>query len=185
MIKIIEKLDLKSVSALNYMLNKSVQSIKSGNFELDIRVDYIVTTTISINISREEYLIISNDWADTEKDAIDYYFLKARIEKKPADIKTTNDSNLKNSLLHHPNFSTVFLGATSKLKEIMVYERIEKGDYEEVQYDSAILFKRMDGLRFLIKNDDSITGFLKLIITDKTINEEIAELNLRLKISNE
>lgn len=182
--KTIEKLDSESESALNYMINKSVQSIKSGNFELDVRTDYILTTTISINISREEYLIISNDWTDTQKEAIDYYMLNARIEKEPADIKTSKDPNLKNSLIHHPNFSSILLGATSKLKEIIVYERIEKGETEEVQYDSAIFFKRMDNLCFLIKNDDSITGYLKLVMKEKQITEEIAELKPRLKISD-
>ncbi len=183
--KTIEKLDSESESALNYMINKSVQSIKSGNFELDVRTDYILTTTISINVSREEYLIISNDWADTQKEAIDYYILNVRIEKEPADIKTSKDPNLKNSLVHYPNFSSILLGASSKLKEIIVYERIEKGETEEVQYDSAIFFKRIDNLCFLIKNDDSITGYLKLVTKEKQIAKEISELKPRLKIYDE
>ena len=180
--KTIEKLDSESESALNYILNKAIHSVMSGNFELDVRTDYILTTTISINISRDEYLIISNDWADTEKEAIDFYMLNARIEKTPADIKTENNPNFKNSLIHCPNFSSINLGTTSELKEIIVYGRIEKGITEEVQYDSAIFFKRMDNLCFLIKNDDSITGYLKIVLKEKQIAEEITELKPRLKI---
>ncbi|WP_405568965.1 hypothetical protein [Winogradskyella sp. Asnod2-B02-A] len=180
--KIIKKLDSKSEQALNYMLNKSVQSIKSGNFQLDVRTDFILTTTISINISREEYLIITNEWSDTQKEGINYFELNARIEKKPADIKTKKDPKLKNSLIHYPNFSSLLLGATSKLTEIIVYERIEKGEIEEVKYDSAIFFKRADNLCFLIKNDDSITGYLKLVTKDKQIEIELSELKQRIKI---
>ncbi len=49
-----------------------------------------------------------------------------------------------------------------------------------VKYDSSILFMRQDKLSFLIKNDDSITGYLKIIVDPNEI--ELLNLNPRLII---
>ncbi len=183
MIKIIQKLDSKSEAFLKKSLGKRIQSIMSGNFELDVEMKCIISTTISIGLGKKnEYLIISNDWADTPEEAIDYYFLDVKIEKEPADIKTKVDPNLVGSLIHHPNFSKIVLGASSELKEICVYEKFEEGDEEMVKYDSAILFTRQDKLSFLIKNDDSITGYLKIIVDTNEIEVELSDLNPRLII---
>ncbi len=85
----------------------------------------IISTTISIGLGKNEYLIIWNDWADKSVEAIDYYFLNVKIDKEPADIKTKIDPNLGGSLVHYPNFSKIGLGASSELKEICVYEKFE------------------------------------------------------------
>lgn len=49
-----------------------------------------------------------------------------------------------------------------------------------VKYDSSILFMRQDKLSFLIKNDYSITGYLKIIVDPNEI--ELLNLNPRLII---
>ena len=87
---------------------------------------------------------------------------------------------MNNAIVHYPNFSKISLGASSQVVEISVFEKLIEGDEEMVNYDSAILFTRQDGLRFMIKNDDSITGYLKIAIASKQIEEELSDLNLRL-----
>jgi hypothetical protein len=178
--KINQKLDSKSESLLRESLGKNVQTIMSGNLNLNLELKNIISTTVSIGIGDKEYLIISNEWADTPEEAIDYYFLKVKIDKTPADIKTINEPKLNNSIVHQPNFSSISLGASSEIAEISVFEKNKKGDNEMVNYDSAILFKRKDGQIFLIKNDDSITGYLKIVLDTMQIDFEISELKLRL-----
>jgi hypothetical protein len=180
--KIIQKLDSKSEASLKKSIGRSIQTIMSGNFEMDVNMKIIISTTISIGLSKNEYLIISNDWVDTPEEAIDYYFLDAKIEKVPADIKTKDDPNLKNSLIHYPNFSSISLGVSNELIEVNIYEKEHEGDEEVVLYDSGILFTRQDQLSFLIKNDDSITGYLKIIIDPEQIGKELSDLKLRLTI---
>lgn len=177
-----EKLDLKSNEALSYAINKSIQSIIAGNFEIDLRVSYITSSAISLNLTKHKYLIIRNDWADTPDEAIDYFLMSARIEETPADIKTKDNPKSKNSLTHYPNFSSFCLGARAKLKEISIYEAQETGDSEKVRFDSALLFIREDKVKFLIKNSPSIVGQLNIIYDNKQINEELSDLNLRLRI---
>lgn len=178
--KIIQKLDSKSETFLREVLGRNVQTIMSGNFELDFKLKNIISTTVSIGIGDKEYLIISNDWADTTEEAIDYYFLKVKMDKTPADIQTKIEPRLNNAIVHYPNFSKISLGASSQVVEISVFEKLIEGDEEMVNYDSAILFTRQDGLRFMIKNDDSITGYLKIAIDSKQIEEELSDLNPRL-----
>ncbi len=180
--RIVQKLDSKCEANLKRCLGRQVQTIMSGNFELDVNMKHIISTTISIGLSKNEYLIISNDWADTQAEGIDYYFLDAKIDKVPADIKTKNDPNLTNSLIHYPNFSSISLGASNELIEVNIYEKEYEGEEEVVIYDSGILFTRQDQLSFLIKNDDSITGYLKIIIDPEQIEQEISDLKLRLTI---
>jgi hypothetical protein len=180
--KIIQKLDSKSEASLKKSIGRSIQTIMSGNFEMDVNMKWIISTTISIGLSKNEYLTISNDWADTSGEGIDYYFLDVKIDNVPADIRTKDDPNLKNSLIHYPNYSSIGLGASSELTEICVFEKLDEGEEELVKYDSAILFLRRDKLNFLIKNDDSITGNLKIVIDSKQIEQELSDLNLRLSI---
>ncbi len=156
--KTTQKLDSKSEASLKKSIGRSIQTIMSGNFELDVEMKSIISTTISIGLGKNEYLIISNDWTDTPEEAIDYYFIDVKIDKEPADIKTKIDPNFGGSLVHYPNFSKIGLVASSELKEICEYEKYGEGDKETVKYDSSILFMRQDKLSFLIKNDDSITG---------------------------
>lgn len=180
--KIIQKLDSKSETFLRQCLGRNVQTIISGNFELGVNMNKIISTTVSIGIAEKEYLIISNDWSETTEEAIDYYFLEVKIDKTPADIKIKSEPKLKNAIAHYQNFSSISLGASSELAEISVFEKTLKGDKEMVNYDSAILFKRQDELSFLIKNDDSITGYLKIVVDTKEIELELSELKLRLTI---
>ena len=181
--KFIERLDSQSLLALKFALNKSTQSIMSGNFWIEMNYPFIEATTLSINLTRNEYLIISSDWSSTPKEMLDIYFLQARISNKPADIKTEDDPKLKNSLVHYPNFSSIhLLGGESKIKEIYIYEDCEVGDTEEVVYDSAIIFKRNDDLSFLIKNSESIMPLL-YITTDRDEIQNIAStLKLRVHV---
>ncbi len=168
--------------ALRKSIGEYIQHIKSGGFEIRLENDFIQSSTISINLDCEKYLTISNDWADTPIEYTNYYFLKVRIEKKPVNIRTEYDEEWGWDVITSPH-SSISFGASSLVSEILVFEKNFIGESETVNFDSAILFKREDGIKFLIKTVDDISGELKIVLEEKHIEKELEGLTERLKFN--
>ncbi|MBW7870716.1 MAG: hypothetical protein H3C39_06605 [Flavobacteriia bacterium] len=181
---IIQYIDKESLSSLEFLKGKRIQTILSGNFALNYISNIITTTKISIPINnfKGKYLTISNVWNQTQEFGVDYFNLNVRISDTPEEIETSNDKNVKSSLIHHGNFSSLSLRTEAEISKIKIFKYSEKYLGEEVEFDNAILFERRDGLNFLIKNQDSIIEHLEIVTSPEIIDKIITEMEIRLTI---
>ena len=134
----------------------------------------------SIPLGHRRYLVISNDWADTPIEAIDYYFLDAVITDRPKGI---NVSDSKSGRLlgwehHHPLCHFLF-GQESRIFRIEVFYSVNPAEEEQAEFDSAIRFSLESGFEFCFSPSESISGEIEINFDTSLIKDLLEPMHLR------
>ncbi|MBW0145873.1 hypothetical protein [Marinobacter arenosus] len=177
-----KKLDTESLSALKLLSESCVQFLYSPYAHVDFGSSIITVQHISIQIGSKQYLIIENDWADTPKEAHDYYFLGARISDRPKDVtvRESKDGRRWTYIMDHFSFH---LGKRKRVVSVEVMEDSFIGEEESVRYDAGIVITFEDSSKVSIVREESITGALRIAALQKENNDLIADLKPRVRYS--
>ena len=140
---------------------------------------YLLVYCVSLKIGKKEFLVITNDWADTPKEYHDYYFLKARIEDRPRDVAVFDSSDESEWTYKMDHFSMIF-DAEKSVESVQILSDRCEGTEEIVEYDAGALINLQDDTKFLIVREESISGLLHLITDSAEIKDAISGLDVRL-----
>lgn len=173
-----QHLSLESEEAFLALIGENIQSLFSPGCDLYAGDSKITVASISIPLGSTKFLIIENDWADTPKEYLDYYFLSARIADKPWNIFCQSFRE-KGGTNYKADHMTLHLGAQARVKRIDVYSTGDTGEQEVTAYDAGVLITREDGLRVAIVREESITGFLRIAHYEACISKLLSPLTLR------
>lgn len=176
-----QHLSQESLDALSVLLDSRIQSVISHDCDIDAGSSILTVASLSIPIGKSRFVIIENDWADTPKNCIDYYFLSARTAPNPLNIHYEPESGPGGSNYKADHLS-LHLGAQAQVTKIDVLFATEIGSEESVCYDAGLVLTREDGLRLAIVRQESISGFLHIAHTEPDIAALTASLEVRLSL---
>ncbi|WP_444904944.1 hypothetical protein ACJJIU_09440 [Microbulbifer sp. CnH-101-E] len=162
--------------ALEELAGSEIQSLLSPWSDIDYGSSALLVQNVSILMSPKQFLVIENDWADTPKEAHDYYFLEAKVASEPLGIKVKD--NGKGNYTYFGDHTTLWLGAKTKVRSVSVLSDKYEGETEAVEYDAGILVELECGKRLAITRQESISGFL--LINHADIEQEIDGLSVRM-----
>src|SRR6185312_3414276 len=114
----------------------------------------ITAADFSLALGNKRFCLIENDWADTPKAALDYYFLRASICDWPKGVGRSIGPTGMEALVQ-PSSITLRTPAAA-VTSIVILEYRESHEDESVRYDSGIVFSRTDGHRFALFAERSI-----------------------------
>lgn len=175
-----QQLDRDSSATLELLAHSSIQTLMSKWCDVEAGSAILTVSSISIPIQDGRFVVIKNDWADTPKDALDYYFLSARITSAPHEISFNPDpkSGEANYIGDHLSLN---LGRAARVTKVEVLASAEVSSEETVQYDAGLLITREDGLKVaVVRAANSITGFLRIGHVENDVKELLSGLNVRL-----
>lgn len=174
------KIDDESELALRDLCDSDVQHLFSPSADVCFGSSIITVQNISVQLGRKRFLVIDNDWADTPKEAHDYYFLSARIVDRPKDVRVKRYENGKawSYFMDHLSFN---IGKQKKVLSVEILEDHYSGEEESVRYDAGIVITLEDDTKIAIVREESITGFLQISTIPQENSELIGHLQTRLK----
>ncbi|MBT2867787.1 hypothetical protein JQK19_11095 [Chromobacterium violaceum] len=176
-----QHLSQESLDALSTLLDSKIQSVISHFCDIDAGSSILTVTSLSIPIGKAKFIIIDNDWADTPKNYINYYFLSIRIAANPSNIHYEPEP-APGGANYKADHLSLHLGAQAQVKRIDVLSASEVGPEESVDYDAGLLITREDGLRLAIVRQESISGFLQIAHTETEITTLTTGLDMRLSL---
>ncbi|HEU4951987.1 MAG TPA: hypothetical protein VFT46_08530 [Holophagaceae bacterium] len=176
-----QHLSEESLEALSVLSESKIQSVLSHSCDIEAGSSILTVVSLSIPIGKRKFLIIENDWADTPRDWINYYFLSARIATSPANIWYESEPG-RGGANYKGDHLTLHLGAQNQVARIDVLSAVEMGSRESVHYDAGLLITREDGLKLAIVRQESITGFLRIAYEARDITELTAGLIIRVSL---
>jgi len=175
-----QHLDQDSSAALDLLAHSNIQTLMSRWCDVEAGSSILTVSSVSIPLLDGRFVVIKNDWADTPKDALDYYFLSARITSAPHDI-SFNPHPKPGEANFIGDHLSLNLGAAAQVKKIDVLALEEKSSEEAVHYDAGLLITREDGLKVaVVRAADSITGFLRIGHKGNDVKDLLSGLNVRL-----
>ena len=167
------------IDALRTVLGHDVFQIFTH--ALAIRGDQITAADFSLALGNKSFCVIENDWADTPKAALDYYFLKATICDWPKGVGRSVGPTGMEALLQ-PSSITLRTPAAA-VTSIVILEHRESHQDESVHYDTGIVFSRADGYRFALFAEQSIIGQLEFTDREDVIARLLEDNSERLRLS--
>jgi hypothetical protein len=167
------------IDALRTVLGRDVFQLFTRAIE--VRGHQITATDFSLSLGNKSFCVIENDWADTPKTALDYYFLKATICDWPKGVERSVGPTGTEALLQ-PSSITLRTPAAA-VTSIVVLEHRESFEDESLRYDSVIVFSRADGYRFALFAERSIIGQLEFTDSEDAISRLMEDNSERLRLS--
>ena len=176
-----QHLSQESLDALSALLDSKIQSVLSHDCDIDAGSSILTVVSLSIPIGKARFVIIENDWADTPKNYIDYYFLSARTAPDPLNIHYEPEPGPGGSNYKADHLS-LHLGAQAQVTRVDVLSATEVGSEESAYYDAGLVITREDGLRLAIVRQESISGFLHIAHAEPDIAALTTGLKVRMSL---
>jgi hypothetical protein len=177
-----QHLDKASLDALNALLGSKIQSILSPDCDVDFGSAVITVSSISIPLGPERFFVLNNDWTDTPKEYIDYFFLSAHVATEPQGT-FYNPKPGPGGFNYKPDHLSLHLGPSASVIRVDILSATQKGASESVSYDAGLLIERCDGRKIAIVRLQSITGYLQIAHTSQDIAQAIAGLAVRSSVA--
>jgi hypothetical protein len=168
MTETIQRIDEESERALALLARAEIQTLLSESCDINARSSLLEVVSVSIQIDKRRFIVITSDWSDTPKEALDYHLLSVRLDQVPRGIYY-NPSPPKNRGNYKCDHLSIRLGAMTPVAKVEVLEASEDGDTESVVYDAGIVVTLRDGLQVAIVRANSIIGALQIAHTPSDI----------------
>lgn len=174
-----QEIDSVSQLAFKKLAECCLQFLYSPSVDLRLGSSCLLVYCVSIQIGKKEFVVVTNEWADTPKEYHNYYFLKARIEDRPRDVAVYNSSDGSEWTYKMDHFS-MCIGAVTNVKSVEILSDKYEGTKEAVEYDAGVLVNLEDQKRILILREESISGLLNVVTDSEEIREIVSDLEVRL-----
>jgi hypothetical protein len=179
MTETIQRIDRESETAIALLARAEVQTLLSESCRVDAGSSLLEVMSVSIEIDQSRFIVITSDWSDTPKEALDYHHLSIRVARLPRGISYTPKPPTGGT--YKCDHLAVCLGAMAPVAKVELLDASENGEVESVVYDAGIVVTRRDGLRIAIVRVDSILGALHIAHTAADIQAATKGLRVRTR----
>jgi hypothetical protein len=182
--KFVSHLSDIALSNLRHCVGIPIQGIFCPGVEIRAGETTAKMESISIPVGPKNYLVITNNWADSTIEAIDYYLMNTTLADRPRNISVSEPSSMGiQGWIHHSPFSHFRFGPQSRIKQIDVFCIYMPGNLEHVEYDSALHFTLESDFEFCVSPEQSISGQLELNFEKSIISQILSPMKLREKFT--